>query len=191
MNDLPNANEAKKLCPQVATLYRAAVSFGTNETRLIWSRYTGFLVINGFFTNALLSKWVPPQNSSLLLIGGALALLVNAVWHTLNFSGWLNQIRWYRIAGNLDESLGQWKLPTDDFKEKVKRPCGWIYWIAQLVPMGFSIGAAICLAKGLARPGLGFCEAGFISACAWIVVAVAVVLIEYKAITKWKGAEVV
>ena len=163
----------------MATLYRAAVSFGTNETQLIWTRYTGFLVINGFFTNALLSNWDPPQNSLPLLIG-ALALLVNAVWHTLNFSGWLNQIRWYRIAGNLDESLGQWKLP-----------CGWIYWLAQLVPTGFSIGAAICLAKGLARPGLGFYEAGYISAAVWIVVAVAAVLIEYKTITKWKGAEVV
>jgi drug/metabolite transporter (DMT)-like permease len=118
----------------------------------------------------------------------ALALLVNVVWHILNFSGWLNQNLWYRIAGNLDEALGQWKLPTDDFKEKIKLPYGWIYWLAQLVPTGFSIGAAICLAKGLSRFGL--CKAALISSAVWIFVAIAAVLIEYKAIPKRKDIEV-
>ena len=35
----------------LATLYRASVSFGTQEQQLIWTRYTGFLVLNGWLSN--------------------------------------------------------------------------------------------------------------------------------------------
>jgi len=41
------------LKPESATLYRAAISLGAQEAQLIWTRYTGFIIMNGFLVSAL------------------------------------------------------------------------------------------------------------------------------------------
>jgi len=147
--------ENSRVQPAEATLYRAAISLGTQETQLIWTRFTGFVVINGFLINAVV-QWPTSHasvgGSSVLLVVAIFGLLLNTVWHILNFAGWQNQNLWYHYASGL---IGDTKLalPTDQFKEKIRCPFGWIYWLAQSVPKLFFLGSTSCLYFALLECG--------------------------------------
>jgi hypothetical protein len=173
-----DSDQGSDLQPAIATLYRAIISFGTQETQLIWARYTGFIVINGFFVNVLLPKWEHDDISPLIFVV-VLSLLVNAIWHILNFSGWQNENLWYHLASKLNSSFDKFKLPTDCFKEW-RSPNGWIYWLAQTIPTLFSIGGALCLQRALS-----LCIITTI--LIWLGYALFVVVIEYSFI--WRRAK--
>jgi hypothetical protein len=171
--------------PAIATLYRASVSLGTQETQLVWARYTGFLILNGFLINAYIASWTEhlsgeaPKRGAILFAIGILGLLVNAIWHVLNFSGWQNQNLFYYQAANVSDVFSRFQLPTDPFKQKVHRPYGWIYWLAQCVPIGLSISATagIVLAASYLL-GTIHCVIVFTIGLAWVIVAILVLVIE-------------
>lgn len=165
-----NSDQDLDLKPAIATLYRAIISFGTQETQLIWARYTGFIVINGFFVNVLLTKWQKHDMCPLIIVG-VLCFLVNGIWHILNFSGWHNQNLWYHKASKLNSSFDKFNLPTDFFKEW-HRPDGWIYWLAQTIPTLFSFGGIL----GLQR-AFSWCIIYIIFI--WLGYAIFVLIIEY------------
>src|SRR3972149_7269786 len=102
----PEKSQVEWTGPALATLYRATVSFGTQEQQLIWTRYTGFLVLNGFLLSAYLEMTRRLRDGSLpdpwsLITLAALALVINSIWHILNFSGWMNQNLWFHLAATL------------------------------------------------------------------------------------------
>jgi hypothetical protein len=160
--------------PPDATLYRAAISLDAQETQLIWTRYTGFVVMNGFFVQALTNDKVR-EHGVILTTLGVVILVLNCVWHALNYAGWLNQNLQYRLAGNLFNSdIG---LLTDYFRTKHFTPVGWIYWLAQVIPTMFSLMAIPCLANGINVP-LGIYIAWIISASLWLIAAFGVLYAE-------------
>lgn len=184
MTELPNIDAPR------ATLYRTAISLGTSEIQVIWTRYTGFIVINGFLISALAQQWAPkaagqapPVNTVVLALVGASGLILNSVWHILNFSGWQNQnLFYYQAHKLLGQPIG---LVTDQFDRR-RLPYGWIYWIAQLTPTIFSLGASGCFGGVLTRSwGLAWCVATIWSAVLWLALAVCVVIIEYCFIWPW------
>jgi hypothetical protein len=175
-----NATDPNSLDAPSATLYRAAISLGAQETQLIWTRYTGFIVMNGFFVSALANDKVREQDTVLAILG-VVILVLNSVWHILNFAGWKNQNLLYHLASKLFTSeIG---LLTDYFREKKRNPAGWIYWLAQTIPTMFSLIAPTCLA--ISTNALFSMRSGWawlISFTLWAVAAAVVLWIEYKAI---------
>jgi hypothetical protein len=166
-----------KLEPAQATLYRAAISLAAQETQLIWTRYTGFVIMNGFLVTALVNEKIREQSEVLGLLG-VIALVLNCVWHVLNYTGWHNQHLLYRLAGNLfDFELG---LLTDLYRRGKLYPDGPIYWIAQSIPMMFSFMALPCIAKSAhSLFDLRTTTSWVISSAVWIAAAGSVVLLEY------------
>ena len=167
--------------PALATLYRATVSFGTQETQLIWTRYAGFLVLNGFLSSAYAEMSRQPQNAWILLTIGVLGLIANAVWHTLNFAGWKNMCLFYHLAAKLSPRLDIFKLPTERFKDRIPNPFGYIYWLAQLVPVGFSMAGMLVILFAL-QTFIGFCASAAVAVVIWTAAALFVLIIEYRAI---------
>lgn len=173
-----------------ATLYRTAISLGTAEIQLIWTRYTGFIVMNGFLVNAIAQQWTRNATEqaasinapSLALVGG-LGLLLNSAWHILNFSGWQNQNLFYYQANQL---LGQpIGLLTDQF-DRHRAPYGWIYWTAQFIPMTLSVGASACIGLASTKAlGFDWCVATVESALLWLGFAAFVLVVEYRFIHGW------
>ena len=51
--------DVNKLQAMDATLYRAAISVAVQETQLIWTRYTGFIVMNGFLVSSWFIGFIP------------------------------------------------------------------------------------------------------------------------------------
>jgi len=162
----------EKIKPQAATVYRAAISLGAQEAQLIWTRYTGFIIMNGFLITALSNGDIRKQNIILALLG-VIALILNCIWHTLNYAGWRNQHLFYCQAGNLlDSNIG---LLTDHFKTRDFKHGGLIYWLAQTIPTMFSL---------IAIPCLGIAASWVIGVVLWLVFAGAVLFVEYKLIAK-------
>ena len=152
-----------KVPPQAATLYRAAISIGAQEAQLIWTRYTGFIIINGFLITALSDGDIRKQTIILALLG-VIALVLNCIWHTLNYAGWRNQYLFYRQAGKLfDSGIG---LLTDYFRTHDFKHGGWIYFLAQTIPTMFSL---------IAIPCLGIAASWASGVVLWLVFAAAVV----------------
>lgn len=179
-----------RLDPAVATLYRATVSFGTQETQLIWTRYAGFLVLNGFLITAYTQISLSTHRISnvwVLVTIGFLGLFFNAMWHILNFAGWQNQNLWYHRAATLSPLLGHYRLPTDCFKANMGKPRGWIYWLAQTVPIGLSIAATIGVLSATRITNLASWAALAISIGVWIVFAVVVLAVEDFVIARVVG----
>jgi hypothetical protein len=173
----------------LATLYRASISLGTQEQQLIWARYTGFLVLNGFFVSAYTASWGkhPPDGTCVLLAVGILGLVINAVWHILNFSGWQNQCLFFHQVANVSKRLSIFKLPTDIFRENVLRPGGLIYWSAQTVPTLLSLmsGVAIIYAADVLFLG-SYCRFA-LALVAWPTVCILVLVIEYRYVARSAG----
>lgn len=175
--------EPQKLCnlqPPHATLYRAAISVGVQETQLIWTRYSGFIIMNGFIVSALINEKIR-DNDAILAFVAIMLLVLNGVWRILNFAGWQNQQLFYRQAGRLfDSDIG---LVSDHFRTKNYTPVGWIYWIAQTIPTMFSSIAILCSAAAIrSHTLLGIEVSACIGIAIWVVFACAVLVIEYKLI---------
>ena len=104
-----------QLKPESAPLYRAAISLGAQEAQLIWTRYAGFIIMNGFLVSALSNNEIRQQ--TIILAGlGLIAFVLNCIWHILNYAGWRYQHFFYRSAGDLfDSEIG---LLTDRFRGK-------------------------------------------------------------------------
>jgi hypothetical protein len=176
------------VAPALATLYRAALSMATQETQLIWTRYTGFLVLNGFLITAytettlrgrgLAANGQGPDPWTVSVIG-LLSVLLNAIWHALNFAGWQNMCLLYHRATAISPHLKALTLPTDYFKDRIPTPWGWIYWLAQAVPAGLSfLAAALAMPFGI-RTLVSPCLAVGVCLAAWIILATLVLSIEY------------
>jgi len=117
-----------QLKPESATLYRAAISLGAQEAQLIWTRYAGFIIMNGFLVSALSNNEIR-QQTIILAVLGLIAFVLNCIWHILNYAGWRYQHLFYRSAGDLfDAEIG---LLTDRFRGKEFEHGGWIYRLAQ------------------------------------------------------------
>ena len=174
--------------PALATLYRAALSMATQETQLIWTRYTGFLVLNGFLVTAYTETTLRSQGSATVGQGpdpwtvsviGLLSVLLNAIWHALNFAGWQNMCLLYHRAASVSSRLKSLSLPTDYFKEQIPTPWGWIYWLAQAVPAGLSLLAAVIAMPFVIRSFVSPCVAVGVCLAAWIILAIVVLSSEY------------
>ena len=126
----------------LASMYAAALAFGTSETQMIWNRYAGFLVLNGFLITTLEKQELHSLPTALIGIAG---LLLNSIWLVMNFAGWRNQCLWYHIAGTLDPRLRSFRLPTDAFRGSVLVPHGEIYFLAQSIPFGLSVGGTVAM----------------------------------------------
>jgi len=142
-----------------------------------------------FFISALTNESVRDQSETLALLGIAM-LVLNCVWHILNYAGWQNQNLMYRLAGGLFQSeLG---LLTDYFRTKNLTPVGWIYWLAQTIPTMFSLVALPCLAISLQE--VLACSpqpSWLISFALWLVAAAAVLGTEYKIVASLAKAGIV
>lgn len=131
-------------------LYQADISFGMQEAQLVWSRYTGFIVLNGFLvTTATQLFFNQTAYSTPLIIIGIFGLALNSAWHIINCSGWSNQYVWLHYAtkhlayDNLS-SLMQFFSKTSNLKK-----FGWIYTFAQTVPIISFVFSSISFAYGL------------------------------------------
>lgn len=131
--------------PGLATLYRASISMGTQEVQTIWARYTAFLLINGFLVNAIVVN-LKSLDEDILFWIGILGVIINIAWYFLNFSGWLNQNRWYNIAAQLLPPQLNARLPTRSFST-LNKPKGYIYRIAQVTPLLFIVGSLACVCE--------------------------------------------
>ena len=130
-HDVPPKDGAKYEDGFYATLYSALASFGQNEQRLIWMRYAGFLVLQGFLVSTFLSGHVERK---LLAPLGLAGMASSAAWHFLNFAGWLNQNYWFSRAASLRFTGLTVQLPTDYWTDLASlRPTGIIYRVAQFV----------------------------------------------------------
>lgn len=149
------ATPENALSPAIATLYRASIAFGIQETTLIWMRYSAFLLINGFLVTVLSKSNGESNFPKVLIIVGALGVFINLIWHILNFAGWYNQCTFYRIASNIIPKYYEYYfdskyLPTAHFnKEETSKPHGWIYWLAQSIPSVFYLASWLCISDGL------------------------------------------
>jgi hypothetical protein len=166
-------NADEKIEPAIATLYRATVSMGTQETSLVWMRYAGFLVLNGFVLNVTLTRHFFAKP---LLVGvlGIVGLLINGTWHLLNYAGWLHQNYWYHKASNLLPKKNGNPYPTDSFRDEVKQPSGTIYQVAQVIPMLFLLAFSVFVSW-----------ACFVAGCGWacsIIMAVSVFVLTMCAV---------
>ncbi len=120
-----------------ARLYGVLTSFGLNETRLIWTRYAGFLVLQGFIVHSFANENLL-QSTQLVL--SVIGIILSVIWHILNHSGWLNQNIWYSLSAQIDFTELKIKLPTDWWiRSRALKPTGKIYFIAQIVPIAFLI----------------------------------------------------
>ena len=163
-----------------ATLFRAAISIAVQETQLVWTRYTGFIVMNGFLVSILINEIIRARGEILVIVG-VVVLVLNSVWHILNYAGWHNQILFYRQAGSLFTSdIG---LVTDCFQATHFTPFGWIYWLAQTIPTMFSLLAIPCLADAInSRLLVSIAMSWLMGFIPWAISAGGVLLIEYKVI---------
>lgn len=185
---MTESNNEKSILPAIATMYRAAVSFGTQESQLVWTRYAGFIVINGFLINAVTKRVGLNYESTVLLAVGIIGLLINLIWHVLNFAGWQNQNLWYCYASGI---VGQFndkpQLPTDEFKDVIA-PFGPIYWVAQSIPTLFAFGASLSIYFGLLECGGASCIPVIAFVGAFIVGVTIALTFEYAVIAP-RGAK--
>jgi hypothetical protein len=75
-------------------------------------------------------------------------------------------------------------LSTDYVKARILKPFGWIDWLAQAAPTGLSMVATVAVAFATRGFVLASSAALALSASAWIVTAIAVLVIEYRLIVQ-------
>ncbi len=130
-----------------ASLYNTFSAFGLNEQNLIWIRYSGFLVLQGFIINAAIAA----RDQAIILLSLALfGIACSTTWHILNFAGWLNQNVWFSIAAGIKFTKATIPTPTTYWEmERSKKPTGIIYGIAQSVPLALLLVYVVIVAIAL------------------------------------------
>jgi hypothetical protein len=130
-----------------ASLYNTYASFGQNEQNLIWMRYSGFLVLQGFIVNAIATG---TYQAIIFLALALFGIACTTTWHVLNFTGWLNQNVWFSIAAGIKFTKITVPTPTTYWEiERSKKPTGKIYHIAQSVPLALILVYAVIAAIAL------------------------------------------
>jgi hypothetical protein len=117
-------------------MYSTLCSFAQTEARLVWMRYSAFLIVHG-----LLFNFVKDQihNHTLVLVASLVGLIICSIWAFLNHCGWTNQNLYLWHAAQLKFSMDL-TLPTDHFVGQQPPPPGdSIYWTAQLLPITLGI----------------------------------------------------
>ncbi|MDQ7832515.1 MAG: hypothetical protein RDU30_12340 [Desulfovibrionaceae bacterium] len=149
-------NEVKKMEDNklAFSMYQADSAFAMQEASLVWSRYTGFIIIDGFLVTAFVELCMKADANAIVtgyiyLAVGLAGLLINMAWHIINYSGWCNQYLWFHYATT--------HIPKDNissliefFTEKKNlKKFGRIYQIAQVLPVLFFVGSVASFHKGI------------------------------------------
>ena len=152
-----------------ASLYNTYASFGLNEQNLIWMRYSGFLILQGFIINAIATGTYQPI---ILLVLSLFGIACSTTWHILNFAGWLNQNIWFSIAAGIKFTKITVLTPTSYWEgESSKKPTGKIYYIAQSVSQALLLVYAVIGAIALEEM-IGIWELAIAIALFVIIIAV-------------------
>lgn len=133
-------------------MFSTLCSFAQSESRLIWMRYSAFLIVHGLLLKFILDSMADKElklDHLLLLFASALGLLFCGVWAYLNHCGWANQNLFLWYAWRLKFSMGSFTPPTEAF-EGVRPPAPGdsIYWTAQLLPFAFGVADCFGIYKG-------------------------------------------
>ncbi|MEE9465252.1 MAG: hypothetical protein V3W14_06765 [Candidatus Neomarinimicrobiota bacterium] len=128
-----------------SNLYGSLCRWGHMETRLIWMRYSAFLVVHAALVHLVgpeaIALAIKPESSTswIVLILSFAGYLLGCFWWSMNYFGWWNQNLFYTYASNLKFEI-QHPLPTDYWRGEDKiRPKGRIYSLAQSIVMFFLI----------------------------------------------------
>lgn len=127
-------------------LYQIAVTQFQTVVQLIWTRYAGFLVLHGFIAGSLVAGTRSTGTEAtpighllgsdyILLAVVLLGMSVGAMWHLLNYLGWLSQNYHLRTAANLAVVGEDRKFFTDHYAGDLKKPSGLVYMVAQVPPL--------------------------------------------------------
>jgi len=126
-----------------AAIFNIQVGLGMNEQRLIWTRTSGFLAINGFIINSIIQLDGRLFSQMTISIFG---YFISLTWILMNYAGWLNQNSFFRKAMTFDFKMIKLPLSLDYWKDDVTKegidtlkPYGIIYGIAQSIPISLSI----------------------------------------------------
>lgn len=157
-----------------ASLYNTYASFGLNEQNLIWTRYSGFLVLQGFIINAIATG---TYQAIILLCLSLFGIACSTTWHILNFTGWLNQNVWFSIAAGIKFTKIIVLTPTTYWEiERSKKPIGKIYQIAQSVPQAlllvYAVVATIALEEMIGTWELAIAVALFLVIIAELLIGI-------------------
>jgi hypothetical protein len=126
-------------------MFGTLCTFGQGEARLVWMRYSAFLVVHGLIFNVL--KDHLSEDGWLLAIIGFSGLILCGVWAILNYAGWKNQNFLYWQAWHL--KFDNLTLPTDAFGgQQPPAPGDIIYWTAQSLPALLGIVYCVCIYLG-------------------------------------------
>jgi len=128
-------------------MFGTLCSLAQTEARLVWMRYSAFLIVEGLLLNFIkdnLSKHV------VVLWVGIVGLVFCSVWAFLNHCGWANQNLFFWHAWRLKFRMENLTLPTDAFAGAQPPPPGGdsIYWTAQLIPMVLGIVDCAAIYEG-------------------------------------------
>lgn len=125
----------------LASLFATEIQMSLNETRLIWARYSAFLVAISLITNIIYNMFFSVEylyitvQHSVVTVGGT---SLCGAWFVLNGRGWSTQDLQFRRAGKTYDKI----LPNDLFFQSFRNdtspsPKGFVYTIAQIPPIVF------------------------------------------------------
>src|SRR5688500_4553915 len=89
--------------------YSTICNFGLTEVRLIWMRYSAFLIAHSTLLGLMGFAW--NAAGRFLLIQSVVGLVLTLLWMMMNSLGWTNQNLWYWQAANLRFSGLSIRLP--------------------------------------------------------------------------------
>jgi predicted membrane channel-forming protein YqfA (hemolysin III family) len=153
---IPSDDETKEMDDKnlAFSMYQADSAFAMQEASLVWSRYTGFIIIDGFLVTAFVELCMKADANAIVtgyiyLAVGLAGLLINMAWHIINYSGWCNQYLWFHYATthipkNKISNLIQFFTEKRNLKK-----FGRIYQIAQVLPVLFFVGGVASFHKGM------------------------------------------
>ncbi len=136
------------------SMYQADSAFAMQEASLVWSRYTGFIIIDGFLVTAFVELCMKAKPEDIVtgyiyLAVGFAGLLINMAWHIINYSGWCNQYLWFHYATTHIPKDRISSLIEFFIEKKNLKKFGRIYQIAQVLPVLFFVGSVASFYKGI------------------------------------------
>src|SRR5258706_3154234 len=96
-------------------MFATLCSFGQAESRLVWMRWSAFLVVHVLILSFL--RDIKDNQSFVYLVLGVSGLALSGIWAYLNHLGWVNQnvFYWYAARLNFKDKSQDIMLPTDEF----------------------------------------------------------------------------
>jgi hypothetical protein len=127
-------------------MFGTLCTFAQTEARLVWMRYSAFLIVHGLLFNFVKDNL---SNHLVLLVAGIVGLVICGVWAFLNHCGWANQNLCLWHASRLKFRMDNLTLPTDAFAgAQPPSPGDSIYWTAQTLPIVLGIVDCIGIYEG-------------------------------------------